>query len=218
MRIGFGDGITMFGALLALLPSVGGSTRTAEPLPARPTPEVSFGDETETGDGLKWPDDWDAVPSWRLEAEARANDAGLLIPPYRTRREYEAMVRHIEARLLVQSEVAAVTPPAPEPVTVVVIAADPLPALGASEAAAEFLAHLRAKGFGHYTNESLTEEYLRLCRANNRTPAPENFVRQKLRRMVGITSRMVDDRDELGKRVRWTQWTVVPFSSEKVAA
>lgn len=216
MRFGIGDGITMFGALLALLPSVRGSTGTAERhLLALPMPEVLSGDETETiseADGLEWPDDWDAVPGWRLAAEERALDIGLTLPAYRTRRDFEAMVALIDARLQVQDEAAA---PPVEPVAAPV---DPLPPLPAVEAASEFLEHLRAKGFGRYTNESLTEEYLRFCRAINRTPAPENFVRQKLRRMVGITSRMVDDRDDLGKRVRWTQWTVVPFSTEAVAA
>lgn len=209
----------MFGALLALLPSVRGLTRQAE-LPAPPAPEVSFGDEITDidgdDDGLKWPDDCDAVPSWRLTAEEISAATGLPLPNYRTKREYEAMLALIEARLQVQEEKQA-EPVAP-PAIVEIAAIEPLAALPAAEAAAEFLDYLRGKGFGRYTNESLTEEYLRFCRANNRTPAPENFVRQKLRRMVGITSQMVDDRDDVGKRIRWTQWTVVPFSSEQVAA
>lgn len=207
----------MFGALLALLPSVKGLTRSAE-LPASPTPEVSLGDETTTdgdADGLEWPDDCDAVPSWRLTAEELSAVTGLPLPNYRTKREYEAMLALIEERLQVQEKQPE---PVAPPVIVEVSAVEPLAALPAAEAAAEFLDHLRGKGFGRYTNESLTEEYLRFCRANNRTPAPENFVRQKLRRMVGITSQMIDDRDDVGKRIRWTQWTVVPFSSEQVAA
>ena len=39
----------------------------------------------------------------------------------------------------------------------------------------------RAAGGGQFTNEELTESYLKFCRDAGRMPAPENFVRQFLR-------------------------------------
>ena len=185
----FGDGITIIGALTAFFGAMG-LRHQAAPV-VTPMPAIVSGDAAD----FTWPEDPDAVPGWRLAQERRASEIGATLPSYRTRRAYEAML---------DSWVDRACPPVSQPS----IVAELLPALSTSAAAAAFLSHMLEAGGGEFTNEALTESYLAFCHRQNRAPAPENFVRQALRRMIGVSTRMVDGRGRDNKRMRYTLWTI----------
>lgn len=195
----FGDGITIIGALTAFFGAMG--LRHQATLAVTPAPAVVSGDATD----FSWPDDPDAVPNWRLAQERRAADIGATLPSYRTRRAYEAML---------DSWVDRACPPVSQPVSV---ACEPLPALSTPAAASAFLSHMLEAGGGEFSNEALTESYLAFCHAANRAPSPENFVRQALRRMAGVSTRMVDGRGRDNKRMRYTLWTIAKDDNDAVA-
>lgn len=203
------DEIGIVGALVAIFGGVrGGPLLTPEIEPAI-KPGLVVGEECP----LQWPDDPDLVPSWRLEAERRASSIGLTLPSYRTHRDYANQVASIRAALAAEEAADVPAPePVPDPVPALAlpVVTELLPALPAKNAAKQFLAAARAAGGGQFTNEELTESYLKFCRDAGRMPAPENFVRQFLRGMRGVTAEMMDTRDAAGKRTRWTRWTIHP--------
>ncbi len=179
----FGDGITVIGALMSLIGRPRGlasQSVTAESLP--PAEQGSAAESSQE----EWPEDRDAVPGWRLRQEQRARDCGYDLPGYRTRAQFDSWVDACRARLDTK----------------------PLPPLPPDQAALEFLAHLEGLGAGTYSSERLTEQYLDFWREQNREPAPENFMRQHLRRMTGRVSTTTTDGRCDGKRVRSIVWTI----------
>lgn len=200
----FGDGITIVGALFSMF----GLSRGAQ-LPFiedAPLPALSWG-ETDDAEpqGFEWPEDWDAVPGWRIAAEARAAEIGLQLPGYRTRREYEAARNRCLAAFEPPALPAAADPPPPPAPPVVEIK----PAWTSERTARAFLNHIMDNGGGQFTNEQLSERYLSFCRdVLSRHPAPENFVRQNLRTMRGVNVGQIDTRAENGRRIRPTLWTI----------
>lgn len=193
-----GDSFHIVGALFAMM----GLSRGAEP----PRESIQIDPPIEE-DGLPWPNDLDVVPQWRLDAEARAAAHGYVLPNYRTRREFEAAVEACRQRL---------EPPllAVEPVEIVL-----KPALSPESMARQFLYHIMDHGGGQYTNEQLTEHYFAFCRdVAQRHPAPENFMRQHLKRMRGVRVGAIETRAADGKRYRPTLWTIRARDDVKVAA
>ena len=72
-----------------------GETVRPSPQPAAPVSlhlvPLDPGERPDLPFGI-WPDDADTVPAWRIEVERKADLRGLTIPPYRTRRQFEAAV------------------------------------------------------------------------------------------------------------------------------
>lgn len=195
----FGDGITIIGAFFSIF----GMSRGAR-LPVveeTPLPALSWGDcdDDIEPDGFEWPEDWDAVPSWRLAAESRAAEIGVHLPRYRTRREFEAARERCLAKL--DGTGGSLPPPAP--------LIEIKPAFTSERTARAFVNHIMDSGGGQFSNEQLSERYLAFCRdVLHRHPAPENFVRQNLRKMRGVHVGQLDTRAEDGRRVRPTLWTI----------
>lgn len=141
-----------------------------------------------------WPDDPDAVPSWRLRQKAAAAARGVRIPGYDTRRAFEAAVA-----LCIERE----TPPAPADV--------PLKKLAGPAAAARFVADLRSTGpLDAFSSEDLTAAYLDHCRRHHLEPIPENVLRPELLKLRGVTRRSVNipNGGPGGRRARPARWFI----------
>ena len=150
--------------------------------------------------GENWPNNWpadpDLVPDWRVRQEARAKEIGLELPAYRTRRQWDETV-------------AACTKPRPcHPLP------EPLPALLPSQAAAGFLAWIRAEGrCGTYSHEAMTALYSEHCAASGYQPTHENFLRMALATYQGVSKVQIKAKHANGRRKRSYEWIISPAES-----
>ena len=153
-----------------------------------------------------WPNDADAVPSWRLEIERRSR---VLLVPYRTRAQFEAAVAACEQKLASTAKVSAMIGPA----------------LPAHESARLFLkwvretnrCHSSARPDGRYTNETLRELYESFCHTIRVAPSSEAHVRKHLYDLGGVDKGLDDKQGRGGRRERPTVWTILPSLAVSVA-
>lgn len=146
-----------------------------------------------------WPDDLDAVPAWRIEVERKAELRGLVIPSYRTRREFEAAV---------DACAAALQEPAPRVI---------LEPLAPAEAARQFLAWLRTTSrTGRYTDETLSEIYREHCTVASRAESSHSHMRNHLATFAGV-EKTQEPVKGAPKRKRITIWTIKPSLAQVVS-
>lgn len=139
-----------------------------------------------------WPDAMDEVPAWRIEVERKAELRGLSIPPYRTRKQFEAAV---------EACAAALREPAPRVI---------LEPLAPAEAARQFLAWLRTTSrTGRYTDETLSEIYREHCLTVGRAESSHAHMRNHLATFAGVEKGQ-EKVEGAPKRKRITIWTIKP--------
>lgn len=152
---------------------------------------IDPGDRPDLPFGI-WPDDADTVPAWRIEVERKADLRGLVIPPYRTRRQFEAAV---------EACAAALKEPAPRVI---------LEPLAPAEAARQFLSWLRTTSrTGRYTDETLSEIYREHCLAVGRAESSHAHMRNHLATFAGVEKGQ-EKVEGAPKRKRITIWTIKP--------
>lgn len=147
-----------------------------------------------SGAAPAWPDDPDEVPDWIIAFETHRAAVGIVPArvPTRTRREYEAAIERIAAK--VEHEDARIQHPALPP----------------ADAAAEFLGALRAsERTGQYTSDELAAAYIGHCTATARRPCAEHLLRSELAKLDGVRSVQICKRIG-GKRHRPTMWYIAP--------
>lgn len=154
---------------------------------------------------IVWPDDPDEVPAWRLELEADADAKGIphhiVMPSYRTRGEYDAMLAAVKARI--------------ERPTLTLVAETVRP-LTSEQSARAFITTLRRRNeIGEYTAAELDRTYLEWAeqRGPDEPPvATASMMKAALGKMAtdGVY-RSARDTRKGGKRVnRLVTWVILP--------
>jgi len=155
-----------------------------------------------------WPDDEDAVPTWRLDQEARAAAGGYRLPNYRTGQEFQAAVALCETRLTTP---VVVTPPLRPNDSL-------LPILAPDVAARLFLEWIRSRSLcGPISTDDLSIFYAEFCTERGERQSPENIMRSRLKRLPGVSSRVADKYLPGGGRVRQTIWLISADPIKKAA-
>lgn len=145
-----------------------------------------------------WPEDPDAVPSWRIDLERR----GMTLVPYRTRAQFEAAVAACEAKLVSTLKVSAMIGPA----------------LPAHESARLFLKWVRETNrCGRYSNETLRELYEAYCHEVRVIPSSDAHVRKHLHKLGGVDKGLDNKQGPGIRRERPTIWTIKPSLAAAVA-
>lgn len=150
---------------------------------------------------LAWPEDPDEVPAWRLEREDWARGAGVILPGYRTRREFEAVQ-------------AALAPPEVAPVPVPLPVPDHTVEFRPADAARAFLMWLRQDDMtGEYSAAEINALYDQWCADRGCDPAKVDLVKEELLLLPGVWKGTSDTRNG-GRRQRRVRWIIdcdVPF-------
>lgn len=140
-----------------------------------------------------WPDDPDEVPAWRLEREAWASRAGITLPPYRTRREFQQ-----------HEDMAAIdaAPPA--------VVSNPV-ALSIDDAATQFLEFMIVDDrTGEFSASEISAHYAEFCEHRRIAPCPVDQVKAALALMQPRVRRIKTDQRINGKRHRSIRWVIEP--------
>ena len=192
-----------------------------------------------------WPEELDVVPTWRLDAEARALLTGAELVWYRTKREF--LQAHEEAEaihalicpLTTVLETVSETPypemPKGPHATQESFTEPCLPKLVPMKGSAvgrvmdpegeakRFLAWLiETHRIGPWSSEEMSDFYRIFCRDNARSPIPENVLRAALKPLKPVkgrpegASKGEHDLRVNGKRIRTVVWTITGTAPMKV--